>query len=253
MKFPKVIFGMAVGAIFMLSQVAYAQFEGQISMNIYNYDDGVQTDTEVINLYTTEERILIKGEDVINISDGMMEASGILIRSDMKDFVIMMGEKEALRFTKEELEGMFSMISMFSGGAEEDVDTEIDANYRYTNEVRTIEGLKATELRVENDEKPNTYLSVWLTNDLDIDWGMLSEPWNNVPTSFSGQVSQMTQEFKSRNFPMLIQVTERGKTTTLFEVTEVRKSRIAKDMVEMPEGLQLVSLQQMMMKAMMSN
>jgi hypothetical protein len=251
MKFPKVLFGMAVGALLMISQVATAQFEGQISMNIYSYDDGTPSNTEVINLYTTQERILIKGEDVINISDGMMEASGILIRSDMKDFVIMMGEKEALRFTKEELEGMFSMISMMSGGAE--TEPEVNADYRYTNEVRTLQGLKATELRVEDDEKPNTYLSVWLTNELDIDWGMLSEPWNNVPTSLSGQVNQMTQEFKSRNFPMLIQVTERGKTTTLFEVTEVRKSRIAKDMVEMPAGLELMSLQQMMMRAMMSN
>lgn len=252
MKFPKILSGMVVGALMMLSQVATAQFEGQISMNIYNYSDGVQTDTEMLNLYTTQERILIKGEDVINISDGMMEASGILIRSDMKDFVIMMGEKEALRFTKEELEGMFSMISMMSGGVSE-TESNIDADYRYTNEVKTIQGLNTTELRIENDEDSNKYLSIWLTNDLDIDWGMLSEPWNNVPSSFSGEVNQMTQEFKSKNFPMLIEVTERGKTTTLFEVTKVKKSRIAKDMVEMPEGLELMSLQQMMMKAMMSN
>ncbi len=250
MKFPKILSGMALGTLLMVSQAASAQFEGQISMSIYNYDDGVPTDTEVINLYTTQERILIKGEDVINISDGMMEASGILIRSDMKDFVVMMGEKEALRFTKEELEGMFSMISMMSGGAESEPKT--NTNYRYTNEVRTIQGLKTTELRVENDDQ-NGYLSIWLTNELDIDWGMLTEPWNNVPTSFSGQVNQMTQEFKSRNFPMQIQVTERGKTHTIFEVTDVRASRIAKDMVEMPAGLELMSLQQMMMKAMMSN
>jgi len=234
----------------MFTQMSYAQFEGQISMNIYSYDDGVQTDTEILNLYTTEERILIKGEDVINISDGMMEASGILIRSDMKDFVIMMGEKEALRFTKEELEGMFSMLSMMSGGEPEVNGAE---NYWYTNEVRTIAGQKATELRVESDENKGSYLSIWLTNELDIDWGMLTEPWKNVPSSLSGQVDQMTQEFKSRNFPMLIEVTEKGNTTTLFEVTKVRKSRIAKDMVEMPAGLELISLQTMIMKAMMSN
>jgi len=250
MKFPKVLFGMAIGALLMFTQMSYAQFEGQISMNIYSYDDGVQTDTEILNLYTTEERILIKGEDVINISDGMMEASGILIRSDMKDFVIMMGEKEALRFTKEELEGMFSMLSMMSGGEPEVNGAE---NYWYTNEVRTIAGQKATELRVESDENKGSYLSIWLTNELDIDWGMLTEPWKNVPSSLSGQVDQMTQEFKSRNFPMLIEVTEKGNTTTLFEVTKVRKSRIAKDMVEMPAGLELISLQTMIMKAMMSN
>ena len=250
MKFPKFLTTMAFFALFVFTQVANAQFEGQISMTIYSQDDGAITDENVVNLYTTQERILIKGEDKINISDGMMEASGILIRSDMRDFVIMMGEKEALRFTKEELEGMFSMMNMMSGGEMD--ENESDVNYTYTNEVRTIEGLQATELRVMGEES-NSYLSVWLTNDLDIDWGMLSEPWKNVPGSMSGQVNQMTQEFKSRNFPLMIEVTEKGKTSTIFEVTQIRKSRIAKDMVEMPAGLQLVSLQEMIMKAMMSN
>lgn len=142
------------------------------------------------------------------------------------------------------------MINMMSGGEMDKSDS--DMNYTYTNEVRTIEGLQATELRVYGKEQKN-YLSIWLTNDLDIDWGMLSEPWKNVPGSMSGQVNQMTQEFKSRNFPLLIEVTEKGKTSTIFEVTKVKKSRIAKDMVEMPAGLQLVSLQEMIMKAMISN
>lgn len=241
---------MAIMALLTISQVANAQFEGQISMNVYSYDNGVQGDAEVLNLYTTQERILIKGEDVINISDGMMEASGILIRSDMRDFVIMMGEKEALRFTKEELEGMFSMISMMSGGEPEEYGVQ---NYEYTNEMRKHQGLNTTELRVYDEENNNGYLSIWLTNDLDIDWGMLGESWSNVPGSMSSPVNQMTQEFKSRNFPMLIEVTDKGKTETLFEVTKVKKSRIAKDMVEMPAGLELISLQEMIMKAMMSN
>lgn len=250
MKVRNYLMSMVIFAMFSFSQTVHAQFEGQISMTIYNQENGDITEENVVNLYTTQERILIKGEDKINISDGMMEASGILIRSDMRDFVIMMGEKEALRFTKEELEGMFSMINMMSGGELDKSDS--DMNYTYTNEVRTIEGLQATELRVYGKEQKN-YLSIWLTNDLDIDWGMLSEPWKNVPGSMSGQVNQMTQEFKSRNFPLLIEVTEKGETSTIFEVTKVKKSRIAKDMVEMPAGLQLVSLQEMIMKAMMSN
>ncbi|MCR9133304.1 MAG: DUF4412 domain-containing protein [bacterium] len=250
MKVRNYLMSMAIFAMFSFSHTVHAQFEGQISMTIYNQENGDITEENVVNLYITQERILIKGEDKINISDGMMEASGILIRSDMRDFVIMMGEKEALRFTKEELEGMFSMINMMSGGEMDKSDS--DMNYTYTNEVRTIEGLQATELRVYGKEQKN-YLSIWLTNDLDIDWGMLSEPWKNVPGSMSGQVNQMTQEFKSRNFPLLIEVTEKGETSTIFEVTKVKKSRIAKDMVEMPAGLQLVSLQEMIMKAMMSN
>jgi hypothetical protein len=39
----------------------------------------------------------------------------------------------------------------------------------------------------------------------------------------------------------------------LFKVVEVNNSRIAKDMVEMPTGLKLISLQELIIKAMMSN
>lgn len=107
MKFPKILASMTFVVMLVITQLVHAQFEGQISMTIYNQENGDITEENVVNLYTTQERILIKGEDKINISDGMMEASGILIRSDMRDFVIMMGEKEALRFTKEELEACF--------------------------------------------------------------------------------------------------------------------------------------------------
>lgn len=233
------------------SMQAYAQFEGQISMNLYEQENGTITDTNELNLFATSNRILIKGEDKINISDGLMEASGFLVRGDMQDFVVMMGEDEALRFTKEELEGVFNMLSMFDDG-EHDLDMESDNEFKYTNEVRTIQGLKATELQVWDDDNDG-YLSIWLTNELDINWNILTQPWSNVPKGLKKPLDQMTQEFKSSNFPLLIEVHDKNKDYTLFEVTKVKKSRIAKDMVEVPANIQLVSLQTMLMKAMMSN
>lgn len=233
------------------SMQAYAQFEGQISMNLYEQENGKITDTNELNLFATSERILIKGEDKINISDGLMEASGFLVRGDMQDFVVMMGEDEALRFTKEELEGVFNMLSMFDDG-DHDLDMESDNEFKYTNEVRTIQGLKATELQVWGDDGDG-YLSIWLTNELNINWNILTQPWSNVPKGFKKPLDQMTQEFKSSNFPLLIEVHEKNKDYTLFEVTKVKKSRIAKDMVEVPAHVQLVSLQTMLMKAMMGN
>lgn len=233
------------------SMQAYAQFEGQISMNLYEQENGKITDTNELNLFATSDRILIKGEDKINISDGLMEASGFLVRGDMQDFVVMMGDDEALRFTKEELEGVFNMFSMFDDG-EHDLDMESDNEYKYTNEVRTIQGLKATELQVWGDDGDG-YLSIWLTNELNINWNILTQPWGNVPKGFKKPLDQMTQEFKSSNFPLLIEVHEKNKDYTLFEVTKVKKSRIAKDMVEVPSNVELVSLQTLLMKAMMSN
>lgn len=252
MKIFNISLGLMIGSFLMFPQTIKAQFEGQIRMNFYSYsNEGAQLEPNEMNLYITDQRILLKSTDEIDIYNGTMEVSGLLIRSDAQDFVIMSGNKEALQFTKQEIESMFSMISMLIGDQNQKEETNI--NYIYTNKTRTIKGLKATELFFENNEDNGSSLSIWLTNELDIDWGILSKPWDNVPSFFSSQMNQITQELKSRNFPLLIEVKENENTSTLFEVVEIKNSRIAKDMVEMPTGLKLRSLQELLIKAMMSN
>lgn len=233
----------------LVSMTAKAQFQGQVTMKVYGEENGNMNVNE-LNLYSTSSRIMIKGEDTFSFSDGSFDASGILIRNDKKDFVVMMGEKEALQFTKEELEGLFSMAGMMAG--DEDTEASVNANTEYTNKTRKIMGYDCTELLVRNDEG-NTTLSIWLTSEIDINWGMLSEPWMNVPDNMKDSASRLTQEFKSRNFPMLVEVTEKGKTKTVLEVTNVNESSIAKAMVEIPSGVALVGLQEMIFKMMMGN
>jgi hypothetical protein len=92
-----------------------------------------------------------------------------------------------------------------------------------------------------------------LNDEIDINWGILSEPWSNVPASYSDLVEKIGQELKSQKLPMQVQITNGAETKTLLEVTEIRTSRIAKDMVEMPVGLQFIGLQKMIMKAIMGN
>lgn len=229
---------------------AKAQFQGQITMMVYGEDNGVPTTSE-LNLYATPNRIMLKGENAISFSEGAFDASGLLIRNDKKDFVVMMGKGEALQFTKEELEGVFSMVGMMAGG-EKDATVDSDTKIEYTNKTRTIGGFECTELLVTNTENEGS-MSVWLTAGIDINWGMLSEPWKNVPENMKNSANQVTQEFKSKNFPMLVEVTEEGETNTVFEVTNVNKSSIAKAMVEIPAGTNLIGIQEMIFKAMMGN
>lgn len=249
MKIKKILFSVFVTGFMMVSMTAKAQFQGQVTMKVYGEENGNKNVSE-INLYSTSNRIMIKGEDTYSFSDGSFDASGLLIRNDKKDFVVMMGEKEALQFTKEELEGLFSMMGMMAG--DEDKEVNVNPNTVYTNKTRNIMGFDCTELLVMNEDNSNT-LSIWLTSEIDINWGMLSEPWMNVPDNMKDSASRLTQEFKSKNFPMLVEVTEDGETNTIMEVTNVNKSSIAKAMVEIPAGVDLVGLQEMIFKMMMGN
>ena len=246
MKFSKILSSIAIGTFMMINQVSFAQFEGEVNINLHGYNDGTLSGTMVLDLYVTNERMLFNTENSINLLNGLIETNGILIRSDLKDIIIMTGVNEAIQFTKAGLEGAFSLISMISDLS----NAKPSISYKYTNEVKTIQGFKTTELRIQNE---NIYYSVWLSDEIDINWGILSESWSNVPASYSGLVEKMGQELKSKRLPLQIQVTNGQETKILLEVAEIKKSRTAKDLVEMSEGLQLIDLQQIIMKAFMGN
>ena len=127
MKIFNISVGLMIGMFLMSPQTIKAQFEGQIRMNFYSYSNGgAQLEPNEMNVYITDQRILLKSTDEIDIYNGTMKASGLLIRSDAKDFVIMSGNKEALQFTKQELESMFSMITMLIGDQNQPEKTNIN-------------------------------------------------------------------------------------------------------------------------------
>ncbi len=243
----------------MFSQVASAQFQGQIKMNIYSNNDG---DIEVneVNMYVTADRIFFKGEDKVSFADGM-ESGGVLIRNDKKDFIMLMSDTEALQITKAEIEGLFDMASMMGGGKTAvKIDGEkVDPGYRYSDRTRTINGFKAAEMIVEDNssKKSGNYLSVWLTPNIDINWGMLSESWNNLPEEVESAVNGMSREtvFNGKNFPVLIEYydSKKDQTIKIMEVSSITKSNVAKAMVQIPAGVNLVGISELMWKMMMSD
>lgn len=246
----KILFSLILVALIATPTSIYAQFEGQITMKTYGENNGVSQTSE-LNLYTTSSRIILKGDQSMSVMDGI-DASGLLIRNDKKDFIVMMGENKALQFTKEELEGFFQMAGMMGGDEEDGASIDSDTEFNYTNKTRNIQGYECTELLIESNENESS-LSIWLTSGIDINWGMLAEPWKNVPDNMRNSSSRLTQEFKSKNFPMLVQVHENGSTKTVMEVTNVNKSSIAKAMVEIPTGVNLIGLQEMIFSMMMGN
>lgn len=250
MKIKKILFGVLLSGLMAISSATYAQFEGQITIKTYSEENG-RPQTSEINLYTTSNRIILKGESTMNVMDSF-DASGLLIRNDKKDFVVLMGENKALQFTKEELEGVFQMAGMMGGNENERPNVDSDTKFTYTNKTRKILGYDSTELLIENNENESS-VSVWLTSGIDINWGMLAEPWKNVPVTMKLSTNRVTQEFKSQNFPMMVEVHEDGKTKIAMEVSNINKSSIAKAMVEIPAGVSLIGLQEMIFSMMMGN
>jgi hypothetical protein len=98
-------------------------------------------------------------------------------------------------------------------------------------------------------------MSVWLTPNIDINWGMLAEPWKNLPIEADMAVNRISMDavFSGKNFPMLIEVTDKKGTVSVMEVNNINKSSIAKAMVQIPAGVNLIGVTELMFKMMSGN
>jgi hypothetical protein len=230
---------------------AYAQFEGQISMNLYSTNKGVKKVNQT-NMYVTKDRIFVKGEDEMNFDS--FNSGGLLIRNDKKDFIVLMENNDALQVTKSEIEGLFKMLLSWGGDSSDSDGDKDEMSYEYTGKTREIRGYETTELLISSSEN-DSKMSVWLTPNIDINWGMLSEPWKNLPAEADKAVNSMSREavFNGKNFPMLIEVTGKKGTEKVMEVSSINKSSIAKAMVQIPTGVNLIGVTELMFKMMSGN
>lgn len=235
---------------------AMAQFEGQISMNIYSYEDNNPVpEVSELNLFATSTRIMIKGESSVDLME-QMEADGLLIRNDMKDFIVMTGENKALQVTKLEIEGLVNMFSGWGSDSEKSngsAKDEIKTEYSFSDRTETILGYEVAEMIVRQKDKPNKHLSIWLTPEIKINWGMLGERWKNMPKEIDQELNGMSQQiiFKDRNFPLKIESVDNGERVVIMEAQNVNESSIAKAMVEVPSGVVLMSFRDFVFQKMM--
>lgn len=237
--------------IALFSTSVFAQFEGLISMNVYSEDNG-QAEVSEVNLYATATRIMIKGEENFDLMDNM-STDGLLIRNDKKDFIIMTGRNQALQVTKIEIEGLVEMLTSWNGDEPGSEPNTPKTEYKFSENTQTILGYETAELIIEDTENPEKHLSVWLTPDIDINWGMLAERWNNMPKSMDKEINGISQEiiFKGKNFPLMIEAVHGEKRVKVMEVSNVNKSNVARAMVEVPSGTVLMSFKDFVFQKMM--
>ena len=236
----------------ILSTSTQAQFNGVLDIQLYSKNDAGITDTSLIHMYVTPERILMQGAEEESIKSGNYEASGLLIRQDQRDFVLMMGKNQALQLSKSEIEGFFTMISAIFGIEEPSPQelAESKSSVVLTGRVENINGYPSKEIRI-TDADGSGYATIWTTTKLDMDWGLLKEPWLNSPDWLREATDRLTIEFQSKSVPVLMTWTSDEGTFTFYELVRAEKSAVAKAMVELPSNYQLLGFSDWIMMQMM--
>lgn len=237
-----------------IGATAQQYFEGEITIKTGNPEKAA--DLSIIKAFMSPARIRIEGGQKSVDLDmfGASDVSNLLIRLDNEDFVIHTEDmgNTALRITKLDIENMMNMVKNMqrqfgqNGQTQEPEPEETPVSVKKTTDSKTIAGYKAQKMIIRSADTPNEEIHVWITDDLNVNLGMLTGDWE-----FLGSLADTQKWIKPGQFPLLIQEFKNGNLENQAEVTNIKKTKIDADKLDLPDSVQLISFQDMLMKKMM--
>lgn len=223
---------------------AAAQFEGVIEFR--SWEPGrVGAGQRSVSVYATPDRLFLESAETYRPFSGM-NTDGFLVRNDLNDFVIFSADDPvALKIAKGEVENFNRLAGYLQGSGNVVPGRRIEVTGR-TDRIRDYD---VEEVRV-HEEEPGNYISVWLTSEIKINWGILQEMWHSTLAGLA-PTNLPVQLFMNRNsFPLRIEYYQGGRQTALAEAVSVRAGRVERKKLEIPEGTSQIGFADLMMRMM---
>lgn len=223
-----------------------AQFSGTVNYDVYNPSSSAG-EVVNINMAFSENRIAVDSNISMNLMAGL-RARGVYVRHDLNDFVVVTADDEGLMITKSELDNLVGMINQFQGRkpVADKKPFDWEKRVRETGESKEIHGYQSVEFELDGDRE-NEVISVWLTDQIKVDWGLLLDAWSSVGASQFDQEIPIEILMNANSFPLLVEVKRAGRVVYRAETTSVRTPLDNLSQVNVPESLKLLGLSDLMM------
>jgi len=232
--------------IFAFPIAVSAQFSGVVQYDVYN---PASTSGEVVNINMafSENRIAVDSNISMNIMAGL-RARGVYVRHDLSDFVVVTTDDEGLKITKSELDNLVGMINQFQGRKlpAEQKPFDWDTRVRETGETKDIHGYQSVEFELDGDREDEV-ISVWLTDQIKVDWGLLLDAWTSVGASQFDQEIPIELLMNANSFPLLVEVNRGGRVIYRAESISISSPLTDLSQVNVPQSLKLLGLSDLMM------
>jgi hypothetical protein len=232
---------------FLIASAASAQYEGEINYAVYNPNSGMEGEQGNLNLTFTKDRIFIDSNISMNVMAGL-HARGILVRNDLNDFVVITTDNEGLKVAKHELENLVILMNRVQGKPDVSQRPSFDwENKVYeTGNSRSIQGKQAHEFILRGDEE-GEHLSVWLTDNIKVDWGLLLDAWYSTGTTQFEHEIPIEMVMNSNSFPLLVEAHKDNEVVFRAEAVSVNSNNFDRTKTNLSSGLKLIGLTDLMM------
>lgn len=218
-----------------------AQFEGVISITLIDLDKPMEQSR--FEITASGQRLFIKSDNELNVMRGL-DTNGLLVRSDLSDFVFMSKENTALKVKKSDIDGLITMLGVSdkkNSGQNFDWENRIQA----TGNQKKLAGYNAEEFILNGDEGES--VSVWLSEEIKIDWGLLNDMWHSSGSGFLGEDVPIELVMNNNSFPMLVEFKKDGEVKARASVSSVSTSYFNKNILEIPSNAEIIGLTDLMM------
>lgn len=231
--------------IFSSINIAWAQFEGEILYEMA-YPSNENGDRSSMYLMFTKDRIYVNSSSDLNVMAGL-STTGILVRNDHQDFVLTMDNNEGLKIARSELESLTTMINRLQGRTDvQQTPFPWDEKVVETNNIKEIHGYRAQQF-ILNGDKPDEYVSIWLTNQIKVNWGLLLDAWNSTGKQQFDNEIPIEIVMNKTSFPLLIEVYRENEIVYLAESVSINTNQLDRSKVEISSDMKLLSFTDLMM------
>lgn len=226
----------------------HAQFEGVIHFRAYDPSAELNPDRQ-LNFSSNSDRIFLKSNNKYRVFSGM-NADGFIVRNDLNDFVLLSGDSDALKVTRDEIDTLTNLLQRISGGVESDNQNfDWDGRVEMTGETRLLHGYRVEQVKVF-EENRNNFVSVWLTEEITINWGILQDAWHQALANVI-EVELPVEVIMNRNsFPLLIEYFKDGEMVSVVEASQVSERNVSNRYLDIPDGARMLGLADIMMRMM---
>lgn len=243
------IFALLLGVwLFLFSDTGVSYYQGEIRFTIYNPSSETGAgEAASMNLVFTGNRIFIDSSLSMNVMAGL-QARGVLVRNDLQDFIIITAENEGLKIAKTELENMVAIMNRLQGRQDNSQKTAFDWDNRVTETGRSkaILGKPAYEFILKGEQEGET-ISVWLTDQIKVNWGLLLDAWYSTGSNQFDHEIPIEMVMNSNSFPLLVEVDRNGDTIFRAEAVTENSRNFNRSKTELSTDMKLLGITDLMM------
>ncbi|MEX0647296.1 MAG: hypothetical protein WEA56_01180 [Balneolaceae bacterium] len=233
-------------ALSVTAEPLLAQFEGKVEYRITTPEN---PDDEPGNFYLTftKNRLFIQSDNEMNVMSGL-NTNGVLVRSDQNDFIFITGPDEALQINKDDIDGLVSMMNRVQGNSGNSGGESFNWNERVeeTGNTQRLHGYETSEFILKG-EAPGEYVSVWLTDQIKVDWGLLQKTWDDVGSNQMDSEIPVEMVMNRNSFPLLVEAYEDDRLVMRAESIVVESRNFDRSVTEIPSGVKLMGFSDLMM------